>query len=113
MIGVLGGGAPGGLPDYLGAVDPGSLPLGGPLVIEDPAFAHKQLAQLGQGVRVEAFKIPVHLIVAKAHTEDVHLLFGQFRSGKAVDLCQFLLCDVHLHPSARLFSISSFLACWR
>ena len=47
-------------------------------MVADAGFPHKQPGQFRKRLRVEFFKIPVHLIVAEPHGEHIHLLRGQF-----------------------------------
>ena len=58
-------------------------------MVKDAAPSHEQPAELLQSLLVEALPVPVHLVVAQAHREGVHLIQG----GKRYDgrLCFFTL----------------------
>ena len=87
----------------LGVENPGQLSAGGPLVVHDAAFAHKEPRQLRKRLPIEPLKIPVHLVVAKPHREHIHLLLCQTPLRQSIDLLQ-LHC--RRHPNAhrsRLF----------
>ena len=90
-------------PHHLRTVNAGRLPLGGPLMVEDTALAHKQLAQPLQRRRIKAFKVPVHLVVAQPHAEHVNLFLRQRRLGKLIDVRQFFP-NLHLTPPVFRFS---------
>ena len=77
-----------GLRHHLGAVEPGRLALGAPVVVKDAALAHKQGGQLLQGPGGKPLPVPVHLVVAQAHREGVHLRLRQRRAAEAVDVLQ-------------------------
>ena len=117
-----------GFSDYLRPIDPGGLPPGAPLVVEDPALAHKGLCQGLQGLGGEPLPVPVHLVVAQPHRKEVYLVGGEPFPAEPVDEGQLgligSLTGIHIggffylqiHPSIHFsppFCMARALACSR